>query len=342
MPPTRDDVAKLAGVSTTTVSYVVNNGPRPVSEETRRKVLRAINQLDYQPSAVARSLKTNKTLTIGIVIPDILNPILAFIAQSIEDELLPLDYNLILCNTKELPEREAIYLKMLVSKQADGLIIAPTAANRGLLFSLVESGKRIVLLDRSIEGLSIDNVLFDNEGGAYVAVQHLISLGHTRIGLINLPPMLTPGAGRLLGYERALGEAGIAIDQDLIKAGSFTAEDTMLLADQLLTLPAPPTAMFVSSNRLARGVLQLVKERNLRLPDDLALCVFDDLSHYSHITPSITAVSHDYRKFGRAAARLLVQRINRPEDHSFQVLTLPFELHIRESTIGVKSSLRPW
>jgi LacI family transcriptional regulator len=337
MSTTRDDVAKLAGVSAATVSYVVNNGPRPVAEATRQRVLRAIEQLDYQPSAAARSLKTNKTSTIGIVIPDILNPILAFIAQSIEDELLPHGYNLILCNTKELAEREAGYLKMLVSKQADGLIIAPTAANRSLLFSMVESGKRIVLLDRSIEGLNTDCVLFDNDEGAYAAVQHLIALGHTRIGFINLPPKITPGAGRLRGYERALNAAGIAIDPELIKAGTFTAEDAQTLAEELLTLRARPTALFVSSNRLARGVLQLVKERGLALPDDLALCVYDDLNYYSHITPSITAVAHDYREFGRAAARLLVQRINLTEDDSFRVLTLPFELHVRESTVGAKA-----
>jgi LacI family transcriptional regulator len=339
MPITRNDVAKLAGVSTATVSYVVNNGPRPVSEGTRQKVLRAIQQLGYQPSAVARSLKTKKTCTIGIIISDILNPLLAFIAQSIEDELLPADYNLILCNTKELPERELAYLKMLISKQADGVIILPTGANRNILFSMIESGKHMVLLDRVIEGLDVDYVLFDNEDGAYAAVRHLISLGHSRIGMINLPPELTPGAGRLRGYERALHDAGLDIDRTLVKSGSFTAQEAHSLAHDLLSLDNPPTALFASSNRLARGVLQLVKERQLRMPNDLALCVFDDVGYYSHITPSITAVAHDYRQSGREAARLLMERIDGCDDCPARVVTLPYELHVRESTAG--PSARP-
>ena len=337
MTITRNDVAKLAGVSTATVSYVVNNGPRPVAEETRQKVLRAIQVLGYHPSAIARSLKTNITCTVGIIIPDIVNPLVALLAQTIEDELLSADYNLIICNSKESHERERAYLQMLVSKQVDGIIMTPSGGNHDMLVSMAKSGKRIVLIDRKVKGLDTDCVLFDNEGGAHAGVQHLISLGHSRIGMINLPPWLTPGAGRLKGYERALHDAGLSVDPLLIESGTHTAEEAFSLAEEMLSLDNPPTAMFVSSNRLARGVLRFVKEHGLRMPDDLALCVFDDIDYYAYITPSITAIGHDYRQFGREAVRLLMENIKRKDAHEPQIVTLPYQLHVRESTVGLKA-----
>jgi LacI family transcriptional regulator len=179
-----------------------------------------------------------------------------------------------------------------------------------------------------------DCVLFDNEGGAYAGVQHLISLGHSRIGMINLPLELTPGAGRLRGYERALCDAGLSVDRSLTKFGSHRAEEAYLLAQDLLSLDNPPTALFVSSNLLARGVLQIIKERRWRMPDDLALCVFDDVDYYSYITPSITAIAHDYRQYGHEVAALLTERINQPDCCPPRVVTLPFQLHVRESTVG--------
>lgn len=158
---TRDDVARFAGVSSATVSYVVNNGPRPVAEATRHRVLRAIEQLDYHPSAVARSLKTRRSGTIGLIIPDILNPIHATVAKAIEDGLLAAHCNVVLCNSDEDPARELAYLRMLRSKQVDGMILFPTAKNHAMLLKLSESGKPIVLMDRQVAGLAADCVLLD-------------------------------------------------------------------------------------------------------------------------------------------------------------------------------------
>ena len=202
---TRDDVAKLAGVSSATVSYVVNNGPRPVSDETRRRVLQAIQALDYVPSAAARSLKVKRTSTIGLMIPDILNPIFAALAKVVEDELLAAGHSVILCNSYEDPRRELVYLQMLWGKQVDGLLLISTSRNVVTLHRFEEARKPIVLIDRRVPDLAADCVLPDNEAGSYEAVRHLIACGHTRIGLINLPVSLTPGAGRLAGYTRALG-----------------------------------------------------------------------------------------------------------------------------------------
>ncbi len=244
MSVTRDDVARLAGVSAATVSYVVNNGPRPVSEDTRQKVVQAIDLLGYHPSAVARSLKTKKTTTIGVVVSDILNPFLSAVAKSIEDAILPRNYSMILCNSDEDPEREYLFLNMLLAKQVDGIILLPTCENKRFLFSLVEQRKiPIVLIDRWIEGLNVDCLLFDNVSGAYLATQHLIQQGHKRIAFFSLPRRLTPGHERAEGYDLALREAGLSFDPSLVVEGGFKAQEAYVLAKQILEMPVPPTAV---------------------------------------------------------------------------------------------------
>lgn len=332
---TRKDVAKLAGVSTATVSYVINNGPRPVAEETRRRVLWAIEQLNYQPSAIARSLTTKKTYTIGFILPDILNPVHSAIAKTFEDALHTADYSLIIGNSDEAPDRELEYLRVLLSKQVDGVALTPTGENRRFLFSLVESGKQLVLLDRQLEGLKVDCVLFDNEAGTYQAVRHLIELGHTRIGLINLARSLTPGQERLSGYKHALLEAGLPLDPALILEGSFKAQDGDKLIELLLQETPSPTALFVSSNRLMRGVLRVVKAQKIQVPEDLAIATFDDVGYYVDRTPSITAVSTSVEEFGSEAARLLIERVSGEYTGEPRVIRIPSELKIRESTSGI-------
>lgn len=341
MKATRDDVAKLAGVSTATVSYVINNGPRPVAEETRQRVLWAIEKLNYQPNAIARSLVNGKTKTVGFILPDILNPSHTMITRAFGDALWNADYSLILGNSDENPEREQAYLLEFLRKGVDGIALTPTGKNLQTLFSFVDSKKQVVLLDRKLEGLPVDCVLFDNVSGAYTAVRHLIELGHERIGLINLPHSLTPGRERLEGYERALLEAGLKVDPLLIREGGFKGEEKgissmegELLAASLLEVSPPPTALFVSSNRLMTGVLHLVKSRKLRVPHDLALATFDDVSHYADYTPSITAVSTSLVVFGETVARLLVERLQDKYTGEPRVVRIPCQLQIRESTQG--------
>jgi DNA-binding LacI/PurR family transcriptional regulator len=338
MSITRNDVARLAGVSTATVSYVVNSGPRPVSTELRQKVLDAIKELGYQPSEIARSLKTKRSTTIGVLISDILNPVLSAIAKSIEDAILPMGYNMILCNSDEDPERELTFLRMLFSKQVDGIILLPTGKNIDYITTLVEKLKMpIVLIDRLIEGLAYDNVLFDNISGAYEVTRHLLGLGHRRIGLIGLPSHLTPGRERRIGYDKAHLESGYVLDPGLVVEGSFKAHEGRRLVEALLKNSNPPTALVVSSNRLLNGVLQYVKEYQIDVPGDLALAVFDDVPYYRYYTPSITSVGADEVEFGRKAAQLLKDRINCEIDCPPQSIRIPCFLRVRESTIGLKS-----
>jgi len=335
MGVTRKDVARLAGVSTATVSYVINDGPRPVSEETRKKVLWAIEQLGYRPSAIARSLATKRTNNVGFVLPDILNPVHAAIAKAFEDALRAAGYSLAIGNSDESSDREEAYLQAFLSKEFDGIALTPTGENRRLLFSLVESGKHLVLLDRQLEGLNVDCVLFDNEVGTCQAVRHLIEHGHSRIGLINLARSKTPGQERFEGYRRALLEAGIKVEPELVLEGSFKAQEGGRLAESLLHVDPPPTALFVGSNRLMSGVLRVVKERKIRVPEDLALATFDDVGHYADRTPSITAVSTSTAQFGSEAARLLIERMSGTYTGDPRAVRVPCELKVRESTVGI-------
>src|SRR5258706_4327707 len=267
MKVTRDDVAKLAGVSSATVSYVINNGPRAVAEDTRARVLDAVSKLGYQPNAIARSLVTSQTKTIGFLLPDILNPSHTAITRAFGDALWGSNYSLLLGNSDEDPNHELAYLQEFLSKGVDGIALTPTGKNRPILHAFKESGKGLVLLDRHLEGLDVDCVLFQNVEGAYKAVSDLIELGHTRIGLINLPSSLTPGRERLEGYRRALLDADLKVDPHLIREGGFKGEEIGLgmstegemLAAALLDVDQPPTAIFVSNNRLMRGVLHFVK-----------------------------------------------------------------------------------
>ena len=336
---TRDDVAKLAGVSSATVSYVVNGGPRPVSDETKRRVLEAIAALDYVPSAAARSLKIKRTGTIGLMIPDILNPIFAALAKVIEDELLAAGHSVILCNSYEDPRREFVYLNMLWGKQVDGLVLISTSRNIEILHRFEKARKPIVLIDRRVPDLAADCVLPDNEGGSYDAVRHLIACGHTRIAFINLPTTLSPGAGRLTGYVRALAEAGLSLDPALMAEGPYTGNGGAANFRAMLQLPRPPTAVFISNNRLAHGVLEAIKSLGLRMPDDIALAVFDDPSFYAIMSPSVTAVSMQLERYASEATRLLKERLSGGWTGEPRSVTIPQRLVVRESTVGSEGPL---
>jgi LacI family transcriptional regulator len=335
MGVTRDDVARLAGVSPATVSYVVNNGPRPVATATRARVLAAIEQLGYNPSAIARSLKTQKTNSVGIIISDLANPYLVSIAQTAQDALLKRGYSLTACNSNELPERELAWLHMLRHRRVDGLILLPTGSNLHLLSSMMASGLRLVLIDRQVPELLADTVLLDNEGGAYAAVRHLIGLGHQRIALLGLPHSLTPGSERLAGYARALAEAGLPVAPELIREGTFSAEHASELVGDLLDTRPAPTAILACSNRLARGVLQQCKQRRLSMPDDLALFVFDEVDYYAWVTPSVSSIEVSGIEVGQRAVSYVISRLDGSYSGPPRLARIPYRLHPRESTDAV-------
>lgn len=344
------DVAKYAGVSTATVSHVINQ-TRFVSEETRQKVLDAIETLNYQPSAIARGLATNATQTIGLIVADITNPFFTAVARGVEDEINRHGYHTIFSNTDEDPEREDEYLRLLSARQIDGLIIAPARVHSERLVRMSEGGMPILLIDRDATGVRAPLVCVDNEGGAYQAVKYLIELGHRRIGILMGMETISTHVLRLNGYKRALIEAGLPSDEALIARtdnwfylpqGDQVASApprslsnvqmtpaTFNALQQLLDLPNRPTAIFVTNNQMTLGTLYALKERQLRCPDDISIISFDDHEWAPLFTPPITAVRQPTYHLGQTAASLLMQLVKGEEVE--YPSPLPVEFMIRES-----------
>lgn len=337
---TRVDVARRAGVSVATVSYVLNDGPRGVSAETKARVLEAVEELGYFPSEVARSLRTSRTLTIGLIVTDIVNPFHAMVARGVEEEARRSGYTVIQCNSDEDRGQELTYLRVLQSKRVDGIILVPTGGNVAYISQMIEDGWPIVQVDRKLEGLQTDSVVMDNVHGAYEAVTHLIKLGHRRIALVGAPTALTPGQERRQGYEKALHEAGIPVDTSLICESNYKGEDTLELVGDFWDSSTQVSAVFAATNMLAFKVMAALKRRGLSIPNDVSLCVFDDPAYYELLSPSITAVRCDIPALARQAFELLVERMYErgPESDPVHVV-MPCELMVRESTQEVHDAL---
>ncbi len=336
--PTIKDVAKQVGVSTATVSHVINN-TRFVSAELKQRVLKAIQDLGYHPNAIARSLVKRKTHTIGILISDILNPFYTAIVRGIEDVTYKSGYSVMLCNTDEDPEKEILYIQMLLEKRTDGLVIS-TAFQDGMhpLLSRLK-GIPLVTTVRKIKGLDADAVLGDNRGGAYQAVEHLIRLGHRRIGILSGPTGLSSGAERLEGYKKALEDHRISIEDQWVTIGDFKRESGYSLTKEMFQRDPLPTALFVVNNQMAIGALQALIELKIRIPKDISFISFDDMEWYPFLDPPLTTVEHSPYLIGKAAGEMLLQRISKNWKHPKRVI-IPSHLIIRKSTTKVMKERR--
>jgi DNA-binding LacI/PurR family transcriptional regulator len=344
------DVAERAGVSTATVSHVIND-TRFVREETRQKVLDAIETLNYQPSAIARSLATNSTQTIGLIISDIANPFFTAVSRGVQDEIHQHGYHTIFCNTDEDPDREDEYLRLLSARQIDGLIIAPTGVRSERLMRMAEAGTPIVLLDRETPDIEAPLIGVDNEGGAYQATSYLIELGHRCIAILIGMETISTQISRFNGYKRALQKAGIAIDENMIaRADSRSYSNQFALLDspplgfgtnkqmtptayhgllRLLDSPNLPSAIFVTNNEMTVGAFYALRQRGLRCPQDISLISFDDHDWAPIFSPPLTVIRQPTYQLGQAAASLLLKMLNHEE---FEVPDpLPVEFIIRES-----------
>jgi len=327
-------VAKKAGVSTATVSRVIREYPG-VREGTRKKVLKAINELKYEINAVARNLRQKKTNTIGVIVGNVLSQFYSIIAKSVEDTANKFGYNVILCNGDDNPEKELKYLKVLKSNRVDGIILTPTGKNAEYVNWLIESGTKVVLLDRLINGVDCDAVLVDNEIGAYNAVKHLTNQGYRKIAIINGYTDRTTGRGRLNGYLKALREAGIPKDNNLIKIGNFKKRSGINLARELLESSNRPEAIFISNLDMTLGALITIKEIGIKIPDDIGIVGFDDSDWSLILNPPLTVVSQPVYSLGSTAAEMLIGKIENKEtlmDNKPIIMTLNTNLIIRNST----------
>lgn len=301
------DVAALAGISYTTVSHVLNK-TRPVSDEVRIKVEAAIVQLDYVPSAVARSLKAKATATIGLLIPNGINPYFAELARGIEDYCERNGFCVILCNSDDNPEKQRSYLRVLLEKRVDGLIVSSVGGDGELAGGLAAVRTPMVIVDRELEGVTADLVRIDHELGAYLATRHLLELGHRHIACICGPAQTSVAALRLAGYRRAMAEAAIDVPDSWLAGSDFTSPGGYAAAARLLESD-PPTAIFAGNDMIGIGVLRAAAERNIRVPADLSVIGFDDIEMSRYVYPALTTVGQSILQLGETAAEVLLRRI---------------------------------
>ena len=325
------DVAQQAGVSPSTVSHVIND-TRFVSQQLRDRVLHAMRELNYQPSAVARSLRTKRTQVVALVIPDITNPYFPEVARGVQDVAEENEYSVILCNTDRVRGRELRFLKALRGQRVDGLILNPSEVTSGDLQDLQDAQIPVVLIGSQIDHPDLDVVMVDNVQGAHDAVSHLIDLGHRRIGLVGGSRAASSGEQRFQGYIRAMADHDIPIDEEIITEGRFTREGGYESMKRLLALQSPPTAVFASSDVMAIGALMAIQEEGLQVPNDVSLVGFDDIAEASTTTPKLTTVSQPKYQTGQVAAQLLFDRVEGASPGERQKIVLSHQLVIRDST----------
>ena len=320
----------MAGVSFTTVSHVVNN-TRPVSADVRAKVERAIHQLNYVPSAVARSLKGRSTATIGLVVPNSTNPYFAELARGIEDGCARAGYCMFFCNSDDEPAKQRNYLRVLQEKRTDGLIIASAGEDAVLAQSLADARESLVVVDRNIEGLMADFVQIDHERGAYLATRHLLELGHVRIGCVTGPVTTAVSAMRVHGFIRAMAERGIQIEPSAIVEGDFSARGGQEAAAQVLDA-VRPTAIFACNDMMGIGALRVAAVRGIRVPEQCSIIGFDDIELSAYTYPALSTVGQSVRALGEAAANMLIERISGAVSGPMRKRVITPRLVLREST----------
>lgn len=326
------DVARLAGVAISTVSALINDGPR-VSPARAQRIRDAMQALDYHPDQVARSLKMGRTQTIGVIVPDITNAFYPQVIRGIEDSAQEAGYGVLLCNSNESPQQEQAHLSMLFSRRVDGVLIA-CAHGVGAREAPLQRRFPLVFVDRIPQGVSSGAICSDNVDAARAATRHLIDLGHRRIALLAGNLDLSPHAARLEGFRRAMQQAHLPVREELLCAGGMQIEDGKTAGDRLLRLAEPPTAVIASNSKLLLGLLRAIEERGVLCPRDISIVHFDESEWSEHFRPRLTAVVQPTYEMGRRAFELLRERIEQktaPPDTS-GITMLQAELHQREST----------
>lgn len=327
------DVARHADVSVTTVSHVVN-GTRHVSPEGRARVEKAIRELGYVPSAIARSLKSNNTRTLGMLIPNSSNPYFAEIVHAVEDRCFGAGYNVILCNTNDEAHRQGSYLQVLAERRIDGLIVVSTGHDATLPTQLAGLSIPTVLVDREIELTEqqpCDLVETAHMQGGLLATLHLLSLGHRRIACIGGPEGIAPSEQRIAGWRSALADAGCGMGEGLLWHGNFTSQGGYEAMHAVLRAQDAPTAVFVCNDLMAMGALCAAHERGLRVPEALSIVGFDDIELTAFTSPPLTTVAQPKQRIGALAVDMLLERIDGKRQDARKVMLQP-ELRVRAST----------
>lgn len=306
--PTIKEVAKLAGVSIATVSYVIN-GTKKVAPATEAKVLKAIADLNYRVNHFASNIKSRKSGSVAFLMADMSNPFFLEIAVTLEKQLRDAKYNLILANTDEKVIIEKEQVNHLLDHFIDGLIIAPSSVNNSYLVKMLPPSFPLVFFDRVPVNIKADCVLSDNVGGSREAVEYLISLGHRRIGVISGMSGLTSTSERETGYCEALEAHGITIDRALMINGDGRKLSGYLAMQQLKEL-TNITAVFITNNMMSLGALQFLNDNSISIPNDISMVIFDDFEWSAMSNPALTSVKQDTESLGRKVAEIMLERLS--------------------------------
>lgn len=326
------DVAKKAGVSTATVSHVINK-TRFVSESAARRVRRAMQGLHYQPNAVARSLRRKHTRTLGLVLPDSSNPFFAEVARGVEDFAFQQGYTVLFGSSDGDLEKESEYLRVFIEKQVDGLIFVAAGESTRNIRQLQVEHLPLVVVDREFKNVVADYVVADNRRGGFLATEHLIQLGHRVIACIAGPSSVTPSAERVIGYQDALKSHKIPFDSKLLRRGDFQAPSGFAATQFFLARKSKrPTAIFACNDMMALGALSAIYKAGLRVPDDMAIVGFDDIALASYSSPPLTTIQQPKYEMGQLAAQILIDRIGTKKKSQVQRHLLSTHLVARESS----------
>lgn len=330
---TMKDIARLAQVSTSTVSHVIN-GSRFVSDEIREKVMRIVAELNYTPSAVARSLKVRETKTIGLLVTATNNPFFAEVMAGVEQYCQKNQYNLIIATTGGDAKRLQQNLQTLMHKQVDGLLLmcgdSRFQADIELAISLP-----LVVMDWWFTELNADKILENSALGGYLATKALIDAGHRKIGIITGNLKKSVAQNRLQGYKNALSEAKIALNPHWIVESHFDFEGGVLGIQSLLTQSSRPTAVFCCSDTIAVGAYQAIQQQGLRIPQDLSIMGYDDIELARYLSPPLSTICQPKAELGKLAVEALLQRIKNPNEN-YRTLVLEPTCVLRESIYSFK------
>jgi LacI family transcriptional regulator len=325
------DVARLSGVSSMTVSRVINGSER-VRPVTRQRVERAIAELGYVPSRLARGLIHQKTGTLAMIVPDVANPFFTLIVRGAEDVARRAGYRIILCDTRADLAIEREVIEEMIAHRVEGIAIAPVSdRSRGHLERLARFGVQFVLIDRTVPGVESDVVVGDSLGGARRLVEHLISHGHRRIGFITESEDVSTARDRRQGYLAALAAAGLALDPSLIVYSTVDPPGGFDGMRRLLELAEPPTAVFTVNNLVAVGAIEAVRAHDLEVPDDVALVCYDDIEYASRLYPFLTVMSQPAETLGKLGTQLLLERIEGRAPEQPRLVVLPAQFVVRRS-----------
>lgn len=328
--PTINDVAKKAGVSITTVSYVIS-GKRFVSDSLKNQVIQAMKDIGYKPNNLARSLRLGKTDTIGLVIPDSSNLFFAEIAKYIEDIGFKNGYTVFLCNSDDMIEKQREYIDVLIAKQVDGIVFISVSNDQKTILSLIDADIPFIIVDREDEHVRSDIVLVDNQMGGYLATSHLISLGHTKIGTITGPSPVNPSSYRHQGYIKALNDHNIDLKKEYVVSGDFRFMSGFNAMKKLLGLKDPPSAVFIQNDMMVLGAYRAIDEFGLSVPKDISIIGFDDSPIAEILTPSLSTIAQPITKITETTMNILFKRIRGDDDGFPARIILKPELIIRDS-----------